>query len=83
MPRQLVPVFHQKVFVPTLTRIAFVLLFLGNHSSSQAHLTDKLEPIRVNKCCEKFEVLLDSSCTHVNETHSGNSFICLILLQIF
>ncbi|CAD7092554.1 unnamed protein product [Hermetia illucens] len=70
MPRQLVPVFHQKVFVPTLTRIAFVLLFLGNHSSSQAHLTDKLEPIRVNKCCEKFEVLLDSSCTHVNETHS-------------
>lgn len=24
--------------------------------------------IRVNKCCEKFEVLVDKQCTHVNQT---------------
>lgn len=34
---------------------------------------DKHNPnsVRINKCCEKFEILVDGVCTHVNKTNTG------------
>lgn len=44
---------------------------------------DKNNPnaVKVNKCCESFEIIVDLRCTHVNDTNStsecvrSNSFI--------
>lgn len=33
--------------------------------------------IKVNKCCEKFEILVNQRCANVNETGSSNTIHCL------
>lgn len=45
-----------------------VLTVIAQCIFANAHLTDKADVVRVNKCCEKFEILLDLSCTHTNES---------------
>lgn len=37
---------------------------------SQIHTTSGKKVIRVNKCCEEYEILVGSRCTHINETDS-------------
>lgn len=27
--------------------------------------------VRINKCCESYEILVDGVCTHVNKTNTG------------
>lgn len=31
--------------------------------------------VRINKCCETFEILLDGVCTNVNKTSTGTQYI--------
>lgn len=45
--------------------VCFILISSINGEKHSAN------SVRVNKCCERFEILVDSRCTHVNETDSG------------
>lgn len=43
---------------------------------------DKHNPnaVRINKCCESFEILVDGVCTHVNKTNTGLHWILFSIL---
>lgn len=47
------------------------ILFIDQTNSE----LEKPDPrgVRINKCCEAFEILIDSRCTQVNDTTTGKS----------
>lgn len=52
-------------------QFVFIILYQCCESSSQDNPSGS---IRVNKCCEPNEILVDLRCTDVNETSAGNVF---------
>lgn len=51
------------------------ILFLIFYQYNEAFAENRPSLIRVNKCCEPNEILVDLRCTDANETSSGKQFV--------
>ena len=56
-----------------LVLIVFVCCWTFCQNTTIPLLLDNIT--RVNKCCEKFEILSEQLCINANDTKSGESFL--------
>lgn len=59
------------MFYFKLSILSIVLLVLCKNCRSSQSIPPKSIDIRVNKCCEPNEILVDLKCANANESHQG------------
>lgn len=64
-----------------LQKTAFIIIVLL-FQKTQSEL-EKPDPrgVRINKCCEPFEILIDSRCTHVNDSTTGEANTMFMIID--
>lgn len=55
-----------------LSYCIFITILFFDQTHSEFEKLD-LRGVRINKCCEPFEILIDSRCTQVNDTTTGTA----------
>lgn len=55
----------------SLWHCAFIIIVLLFHQTQSELEKQEARGVRINKCCEPFEILIDSRCTHVNDSTTG------------
>lgn len=66
---------HRTATSTTFWYCTFITILFIDHTYSELEKPDP-RGVRINKCCEPFEILIDSRCTQVNETTTGECVIC-------
>lgn len=67
-------IYNKKQFIIYFIITAQICLGLGAPQKNSFNI------IKVNKCCEKFEILVDLRCTNAKETNSSKKSVQLQLI---